>query len=123
MLRFVATRALQAVPTLLAVTLVAFLLLQLTGDVTGMMLPAEASQEEVAAFRRAWGLDQPLPIQYLRYLVGIVHGDFGRSFQSKRPAMEPVLERLPATIELSVAAMTLALVIAIPAGVLSATRR
>lgn len=123
MIGFAGMRAVQAIPSLLAVMIVAFSLMQLTGDVTSVMLPPEAGEEQREAFRRAYGLDQPLPIQFVRYLGAVLQGDFGRSFQSKRPAMDLVLERLPATIELTVAAVLIALAVGVPAGVISAVKR
>ena len=122
-LSFAGTRMLQAIPSLLAVMVVAFSLMQLTGDVTGLMLPPEANESEREALRRVYGLDQPLPIQFARYLGAVVQGDFGRSFHSKRPAMDLVLERLPATIELTLSASIIAILVGIPAGIISAIKR
>ena len=101
MASIVLSRLVQAVPSLLGVTIVAFALLQLSGDITQLLLPMEASEEVRADFRRAYGLDQPIPVQYVRYLVRLLHGDFGQSFAYRRPAMEVVLDRLPATLELA----------------------
>lgn len=123
MLSAVANRLLQGVPTLVGVTMIAFVLLQLGGDVSQTMLPPEASAQARAEFRHAYGLDQPVPIQYLNYLGHLARVDFGRSFAYQRPAMEVVLERLPATIELSAVAMAIALCLAIPAGIISALKR
>ncbi|MFN8636129.1 MAG: ABC transporter permease [Chloroflexota bacterium] len=123
MLSFAGTRVLQAIPSLLAVMVVAFSLMQLTGDVTGLMLPPEANETERAALKHAYGLDQPLPVQFARYLGAVLQGDFGRSFHSKRPAMAMVAERLPATVELTLSASFLAMLIGIPAGVISAVKR
>lgn len=123
MLNFAGTRVLQAIPSLFGVMLVAFALMQLTGDPTSVMLPPEATEEQRLALRRAYGLDQPLPIQFARYVGAVLQGDFGRSFHSKRPAMDVVIERLPATFELAIAASILAALIGIPAGVISAVRR
>ncbi len=119
----VLTRLLQGIPALLGVTLVAFILLYLTGDPSQTMLPPEATETSRAAFRHAYGLDQPLPVQYLTYLSRLLQGDFGRSFAYNQPALEVVLQRLPATIELSTAALLIALALAIPAGVISAAKR
>jgi len=76
-----------------------------------------------ADFRRAYGLDQPIPVQYGHYLARLLQGDFGQSFAYRRPALEVVLERLPATLELSSAALLIALTVAIPAGIISAVKR
>jgi peptide/nickel transport system permease protein len=120
---FILVRLLQAIPALIGVTAVAFVLLLSTGDLTQVLLPMQATDEVRAAYREAYGLDRPIPIQYAHYLSRLVQGDFGRSFAFNRPAMEVVLERLPATLELSICAMLIALLIAIPAGVISAVRR
>jgi peptide/nickel transport system permease protein len=117
------TRLLQAIPALLGVTVVAFTLLYLTGDPTQALLPPETTDSAREAFRRAYGFDQPLPIQYLNYLGHLVRGDFGRSFAYNQPALQVVLHRLPATIELSAAALIIALCLAIPAGIISAVKR
>ena len=123
MASIVLSRLVQAVPSLLGVTIIAFVLLHLSGDITQLLLPMEASEEVRADFRRAYGLDQPIPVQYAHYLARLVQGDFGQSFAYRRPAMEVVLERLPATLELSAAALLIALTIAIPAGIISAVKR
>src|SRR5688572_24032766 len=119
----VLSRLVQAVPSLLGVTLIAFVLLQLSGDVTQLLLPMEASEEVRADFRRAYGLDRPIPVQYAHYLARLLQGDFGQSFSYRRPALEVVLERLPATLELSAAALLIAVLIAVPAGIISAVKR
>jgi ABC-type dipeptide/oligopeptide/nickel transport system permease component len=121
--RFVLARLLQAVPSLLGVTLAAFILLQLSGDVSEVLLPPQADEATRAQFRQAYGLDQPIPLQYLRYLSHLARGDFGRSFAYSQPAMQVVLNRLPATLELSGAAILLAVLIALPAGIISAVKR
>jgi ABC-type dipeptide/oligopeptide/nickel transport system permease component len=119
----VLSRLVQAVPSLLGVTIIAFVLLQLSGDVTQLLLPMEASEEVRADFRRAYGLDRPIPVQYAHYLARLLQGDFGQSFSYRRPALEVVLDRLPATLELSAAALFIAVLIAIPAGIISAVKR
>ena len=119
----VLTRLLQAGPALLGVTAVAFVLLYLTGDPSQALLPPEATEATRAAFRHAYGLDQPLPLQYLHYLSRLVQGDFGRSFAYNQPALQVVLGRLPATIELSSTALLIALALALPAGIISAVKR
>jgi len=83
----------------------------------------EASEEVRADFRRAYGLDRPIPVQYAHYLARLLQGDFGQSFSYRRPALEVVLERLPATLELSAAALLIAVLIAVPAGIISAVKR
>jgi len=121
--RFALARLVQAIPSLLGGTIAAFVLLQLSGDVTQILLPPQADDQVRLAFKQAYGLDQPILLQYGHYLSRLVQGDFGRSFAYAQPAMLVVLERLPATLELSAAAISIAVAVAIPAGMLSAVKR
>jgi peptide/nickel transport system permease protein len=123
MASMVLSRLVQAVPSLLGVTIIAFVLLHLSGDITQLLLPMEASEEVRADFRRAYGLDQPIPVQYAHYLARLVQGDFGQSFAYRRPAMEVVLERLPATLELTLTSLVVALLLTFPVGVFAAVTR
>lgn len=123
MLQYLGRRLLQLGPTLLGVTLVVFLLIRVSGDPTQLLLPETATPEDRELFRRQHGLDQPIPIQYVRYLANLVQGDLGRSLIDHRPALEVVLQRLPATVELALAAMLIAVVVGVPVGVVSAVRR
>jgi len=104
------------------VTLV-FAALRLSGDPAATMLPGDASVDELGALRRQLGLDRPLWLQYLQFLAGAVSGDFGTSFRHQQPALPLVLERLPATLELAGAALLLAVVVALPLGILAAIHR
>ena len=104
------------------VTLV-FAALRLSGDPAATMLPGDASVDELTALRQQLGLDQPLWLQYLQFLAGAVSGDFGTSFRHQQPALPLVLERLPATLELAGAALLLAVVVALPLGILAAIHR
>jgi peptide/nickel transport system permease protein len=117
---YVAGRLLQAAAALLGVTAVAFLLVSLSGDPAFILLSPEAGDEQRAAFRKLYGLDQPLPLQYARYLGHVARGDFGSSFAQGRPAIIVVLERVPATLMLTAAALALGIVMGIPAGVVAA---
>jgi len=110
------------VVALLGVTCVAFLLVTLSGDPAFILLPPDAGAEQRAAFRRLYGLDRPLPVQYASYVSHVARGDFGRSFAFGRPAIDVVLERLPATLFLTATAVALGIAIGIPAGVLAAVR-
>jgi ABC-type dipeptide/oligopeptide/nickel transport system permease component len=123
--RFIARRLLGMIPLLFGVSLVIFVILRLIpGDPVVIMIGAEnASPEEVARLRHVLGLDQALPVQYVKFLGRVVRGDLGMSISSDEPVTRLILERLPATIELTFAAMTVALAIAIPAGVISAIRK
>ena len=104
-------------------TMVVFALIQLLGDPTVVMLPPDASEANRLAFRSAYGLDQPFYIQYWRYLLRAARGDFGNSISYHEPALSVFLSRLPATFQLSLAAIELAIIIAIPAGIISAVKR
>ncbi len=108
---------------LLGVSVVVFFILHLTGDPALLLLPPDATAEDLAKFRQAMGFDDPVAVQYLRFLKGALRGDFGDSLRHGEPAMALVLERLPATVELAGAGLLLALCLAIPAGIVSAVRR
>ena len=123
MARTILRRTLRAVAALLLVTAVVFALLRLSGDPAYVLLAPEATPEQRAAFRAQYGLDQPLPVQYVRYLARVVQGDFGQSFSFQAPALQVALQRLPATLELTLAAMALAVLVAIPAAVIAALWR
>jgi ABC-type dipeptide/oligopeptide/nickel transport system permease component len=102
---------------------VVFALVHLSGDPVLLMVPSDAPREVVESTRRALGFDRPLPEQYARYLGNAVRGDLGVSLRINRPVGALIRERLPATIVLTVAALVLATVLAIPAGIVSAVRR
>jgi peptide/nickel transport system permease protein len=108
------------IPPLLGLTIILFVLLRIGGDPIYHLVDPEASAEEIAAVRAAYGFDKPLHVQYFTQLGLMVRGDFGESFRFRVPALPLVLERLPATIELALAAIFVAVIIAIPAGILSA---
>mgnify|MGYP001300137937 CR=1 FL=1 len=123
MIKYFLSRLLQMIPPLLGLTVILFVLLRIGGDPVAHLVDPEASIEEVAKVRAIYGFDRPLPEQYFRQLGLILRGDFGDSFRFRTAAMPLVLERLPATLELAFASMVVALVIAIPAGLLSAIYR
>jgi len=121
--RYLVQRVLQGALTLLVISLIVFLLARLSGDPLHIMLPEEATAEDYAAAARQWGLDKPLPLQYLAFLGNALRGDLGKSIRLRRPTLELVLERLPATLQLAGASIAVSLLIAIPIGVLSAVKR
>lgn len=123
MARQILRRVLRAVAALLVVTAVVFTLLHVSGDPAYILLTPEASPEDRAAFRAEYGLDRPLWVQYGRYLGRLAQGDFGQSLSFRTPAAAVALERLPATLELTLAAMALAVLVSVPAAVLAAIRR
>ncbi|WP_282937525.1 ABC transporter permease [Paenibacillus sp. RC67] len=114
---------LQFIPVLFLISLIVFLLVHVSGDPVTLMLPDTATAEDRAALTAALGLDQPLYIQYFKFIGQLVQGDFGKSFRYNEPALPIVLDRLPATFELAAAAMVVATIIAIPLGIISATKR
>jgi peptide/nickel transport system permease protein len=116
-------RLLQSLVVLLGVSFVVFAILFLTGDPALVLLPPDASADDVKRFREAMGFNDPFLVQYGRFLKGALRGDFGQSVRHGEPAFGLVLERMPATFELAGAALLLALCLAIPAGILSAVRR
>jgi peptide/nickel transport system permease protein len=116
-------RLLQSLLVLFGVSFVVFLILYLTGDPALILLPPDASIEDVRRFREAMGFNDPFIVQYGRFLGGALRGDFGQSVRHGEPAFALVVERLPATFELSGAALLVALSLAIPAGIVSAVRR
>ncbi|MDP9811957.1 peptide/nickel transport system permease protein [Rhizobium tibeticum] len=123
MVRFILVRLFRALITILAVVTFAFVVLRMSGDPAQVMLGPDVSQDSVDAFRKAWGLDQPLWVQYIDYLKSIFTGDFGVSMRDKASALRLVMERVPATLQLTVPALILKLVIGIPAGVYAALHR
>lgn len=114
---------LQFVPVMLLISLIVFLLVHVSGNPVALMLPDTATAEDRAALTAALGLDQPLYIQYFKFMGHLVQGDFGKSFRYNQPALPIVMDRLPATFELAAAAMLVATVIAVPLGIISATKR
>lgn len=123
MFRFVLGRAIQMLISLMAVLVIVFLMVRLTGDPLDVMLPAEATQEDYARMRSQLGLDKPLAVQYAIFVANALRGDFGSSLRFKRPSLEVVLERYPATLELGALAMLVSLLIALPIGVYAAVYR
>lgn len=123
MWRYLVRRLLQSIIVIFGVTVVTFFSLQLAGDPTYLYVSDRASDEEIAETRKKLGFDRPVTEQYLSFATGILRGDFGDSLRSKTPALPQVLERLPATIELTVFAMTLAITIAVPIGIFAALKR
>ncbi len=117
MFGYLIKRLIQMVIVLWAVSVLVFIMMSFTGDPTYMMVPLDATDEQIAQARRILGLDDTHLVQYWRFLGNVVQGDFGRSFVFRQPAMTLILERLPATLEIVFLAMIIALVVAIPLGV------
>ncbi|GAC1326955.1 MAG: ABC transporter permease subunit [Chloroflexota bacterium] len=124
MLRYTVRRLIALIPVMVGVSVIVFLFLHLIpGDPASAMLGDHATPDAIAKLREAYGLDQPLPQQYALYIRHLVQGDLGRSIRTSQPVLAEMGQRLPATIELTIVAMFFAVVIGLPAGILSAWRR
>jgi peptide/nickel transport system permease protein len=122
--RHIARRMALLLPTLLGLSLFTFVLLRLIpGDPVQVMLGEHATAAQVERFRTERGLDQPLPVQYLRYMGSLVRGDWGKAIKTNLLVTTELAQRLPATVELGLAAMAIACALGIPLGVLAAHRR
>jgi ABC-type dipeptide/oligopeptide/nickel transport system permease component len=134
MIRYLARRFWQSLLVLFGISIIIFIILHLTGDPAVLLMPPDATKEDIDNFRKLMGFNDPLFLrwppwrfltdtQYGRFFTGVIHGDFGNSFRHQQPALGLVLERMPATLELTLAAMAIAVCVAIPVGILSAVRR
>jgi ABC-type dipeptide/oligopeptide/nickel transport system permease component len=123
MKRYLATAVVHALAVALGVSMLSFVFMRMSGDPVMLMLPADATHQQIEDFRDRMGFNDSLAVQYVRFLGGAVKGDFGQSLRHQQPSMGLVLERLPATIELAAAGMVLALLVAIPVGIATARRR
>ena len=119
---FIIRRLLQSVLVLLAMSVIVFAGVYVIGDPVQILINPQADQEEIARATHALGLDRPLWQQYLVFLWDALHGDLGNSFVFNQPALQLIMERLPATLELAIAASVLAIVIGIPAGLYAGLR-
>ena len=108
MLDYILKRVLQSILVLIGVTIICFFIFQYLGDAAMTLASEDATQEQLTEARRTLGLDLPLYQQYGRFVWRVLHADFGMSFLTKTPALEMVLKRMPATLELAVAAMVMA---------------
>ncbi|MCA0453769.1 MAG: ABC transporter permease [Chloroflexi bacterium] len=123
MTAYIIRRLLGALGVIFGVATISFLLVFLMpGDAARMYAGPRAPEETVQRIRELWGLDQPLPVQYVRYMGRAIQGDLGNSTRDKRPVLQAVVERLPATIQLAVAGLFIELLVGIPLGILAATR-
>ena len=121
--RFLLKRLLEIIPVLFIISFIVFALVFVAGDPVALMLPEDASQEDIEQLKEALGLNEPFFVQYGKYVAGMLQGDFGESFRYGTAALPLVLERLPATLELAAFAMILAVVVSIPLGIWSASRK
>src|SRR5579885_1564140 len=123
MQRVIVARLIQTPIALVAVLRVVFLCLLATGDPVEMLAPPEATAADKEQLRHAYGLDQPAIVQFGVFLTHAVRGDFGRSFFKGKPALDLVLERFPASLQLAVASTVIALLVGVPLGIIAAVRR
>ncbi len=123
MLPYILKRLLHTVYVIIGISVISFFFIHLSGDPVMLMLPADASHQEVEDLRQKLGFNDPIPVQYVRFAWNAVRGDFGESLYYHVPVMDLIVERLPASLELAVAAMVLALVVSVPIGIVSAVKR
>ncbi|MBE9538378.1 MAG: ABC transporter permease [Proteobacteria bacterium] len=116
MQRYFISRLVQSVFLLFGVMLLVFVMVRVTGDPAALMMPREASPEDVEAFREKMGFNDPTLVQFGRFISGAITGDFGNSLHFKTPAMPMVVERLPATVQLALTGLVFAVVVGIPLG-------
>lgn len=123
MTQYLLQRITYSLIALVVIASLMFVLLRASGDPATATLGAEAGPAAVESFRHEWGLDRPIWEQYAVFLSHIVRGDFGVSFRSLQPALQLVLERLPNTVQLALAAMSVTLIIAVPLGIFAALKK
>lgn len=123
MTEYLFLRLTRAILTLLAIVSAAFIVLRLSGDPALSILGVDASAEAISEFRRRWGLDQSIVIQYVNYLGAVVRGELGNSMLDGRPALVTVLEKVPVTLAITVPALVLKIIIGVTAGIFCALHR
>ena len=123
MLRYFFSRLRLAVITILGVSLIVFVTSRMSGDVTLLLLPQDASEADIKAMQHELGLDAPYYVQYYKFLVNVAHGDFGESLRYREPAFSLIMSRLPATLELAFSAFILSTVVGLLMGIISARMR
>jgi ABC-type dipeptide/oligopeptide/nickel transport system permease component len=123
MTRYLVKRIWHTLFVMIGISLISFFFIHLSGDPVMLLLPTDASKQEIEKMRQQLGFNDPLPVQYLRFVSRGVRGDFGESLYYHIPAITLILERLPASLELAVTAMIIAFVVSLPIGILSAVRR
>lgn len=117
---YIANRLLQTVGVIVGISMIAFTITYLVGDPLAVLLPLDAPKEQRDVFRHALGLDQPLPVQYYHFVARVATGNFGDSYVIHKPAYELIFERMPATLLLTFSGLLVALLIAVPLGILAA---
>jgi peptide/nickel transport system permease protein len=122
MTKYLARRLFYSLFVLLGVSLIVFVLIRLSGDPAALMLPLDATEEDLENYRAQLGLNRPWPVQYVDFVSRAVIGDFGTSIRHQQPAMGMVMDRMPATMQLAGLSFLIAVLIAVPLGILSAVR-
>lgn len=124
MTNYIIRRLLLTIPTLIGIITITFLLMYVVpGDPIRILMGQRGDPATIAMIRKQMGLDDPLPVQYFRFLTNVLRGDFGRSYATNRPVLSEILTRFPATLKLALASMLVASVIGLSAGIISATRQ
>jgi peptide/nickel transport system permease protein len=123
MQKYILKRFFQSLLALLVLSMLIFLMSRMTGDPTLLMLPDDATHEDIEQLRRALGLDKPLPVQYWVFISKAVQGDFGRSIKGQMPVIDMIAERLPNSIKLAAVALGIAVLLAFPLGVVAAVKK
>jgi peptide/nickel transport system permease protein len=123
MQRFIVLRLLQGLLAVFVISLIVFALSRVAGDPIAAILDDETGKDQIELLRKEWGLDKPLHVQYFTYAKRLLTGDLGTSFKWNRPVAELIVEKLPATIQLSAFALIITGIIAFPVGVLSAVKK
>ncbi|WP_223069003.1 ABC transporter permease [Paenibacillus caui] len=123
MRQYVVKRFLQSLLAILGAATVVFFIIRLSGDPARLMLPPEATEEQVASLRESLGFNRPLFVQYLDYIKDLATGHLGDSLYFKESALKLVLERMPATLDLAVTAIIIAVIVGLLAGIISAYRK
>ena len=123
MQRYILKRIFQSILTLFVLSMIVFFMVRLTGDPVMLMLPDDASHEDVMQLRSALGLDRPLPVQYWRFLSKAVRGDFGRSIKGQVPVFDLIQDRFPNSVKLGLVSMVITIALALPLGVMAAVKK
>jgi ABC-type dipeptide/oligopeptide/nickel transport system permease component len=123
MRRYLVRQLVQLVVVILGISILVFSILHIIGDPVTLLLPQNAGKEEYARYKHLMGLDRPVWVQYWKFASGAIRGDFGKSWYGNAPAFKLVVDRMPPTIYLTLAGLGVALLIALPLGVLAALKR
>ena len=123
MQRYIIRRVAEGLLAIVAISMVVFALARVSGDPLNAILPEEASEEQIALTKVQWGLDKPMHVQYVIYVRNLAQGDLGKSFKWNKPASALIIQKLPATLQLSAFALIITGIIAFPIGVLVAVKK